>query len=202
MTSPGKGAMTDQWEAPEVLNGSGEPWPCVLHEHICHPSDFLDGLRWLGCRARLDISPFWGTRNWSILLAPLQWWCGALESWIWPALHLCLDFAQGFNGQGGNYCGSQAISRFSTVEFMISGSVEILGLPQWFLISKVSSEASLFLLLCLVLTWLTLITSWVQGLPGGPVAKTLHSQMQRAWIPSLVRELDLMCHNVEFSRCN
>ena len=71
MTSPGKGAMTDQWEAPEVLNGSGEPWPCVLHEHICHPSDFLDGLRWLGCRARLDISPFWGTRNWSILLAPL-----------------------------------------------------------------------------------------------------------------------------------
>ena len=161
MTSPGEGALTDQWEALEVLHGSGEPWSRVLHEHTCHPSAYLDGLLQLRCRAGLDISPFWGTRSWAILLAPLQWWCGALESWNWPALRLCLDFAQGFNGQGGNHCGSRAISRFSTGEFMISGSVEISALPQWFLISKVSSDASLFSLLCLVLTWPTLIKSWV-----------------------------------------
>ena len=29
-----------------------------------------------------------------------------------------------------------------------------------------------------------------QGLPGGPVAKNPPSQMQKAWVQSLVKELD------------
>ena len=71
------------------------------------------------------------------------------ESRIWPVLRLCLDFAQGFNGQVGNHHGSQAVSGFSRIVFMISGSVEKLGFPQRFLISKVSSDASYYYFLVL-----------------------------------------------------
>ena len=36
--------------------------------------------------------------------------------------------------------------------------------------------------------------NWFKDLPGGPVAKTL-LPMQGAWIQSLARELDPLCHN-------
>ena len=37
--------------------------------------------------------------------------------------------------------------------------------------------------------------------PGGSVAKTLGSQCRGAWVQSLVRALDPMCHNYEFACC-
>ena len=35
--------------------------------------------------------------------------------------------------------------------------------------------------------------------PGGPVAKTLHSQIQGAWVQSLIRELVPTCHAKDFT---
>ena len=37
--------------------------------------------------------------------------------------------------------------------------------------------------------------------PGGPVAKTLCSHCGGPWVPTVVRELDPACCNLEFTCC-
>lgn len=127
----------------------GVPCSNVLHKHRCYLPSLL-GCQ-LVCRSELDSFPLKdrGLGSTPSTSEMVVW--GDREPWVWPVPHLYLDCAQVFNGQGGNYCGSQAVSRSDRVEF---------NDLTWFWKIKVLSY--FYFSVLIVLMWLWLIKAWVQ----------------------------------------